>query len=173
ISNQAMLIIQKEHGEDFLVAMAQLGTEVAAHQIRTGEQVALLHAGGQMAASHLQYRLQLRIFGGAQAMATAEVRLIGFQQLPQSAIFAKQIPREVDGGFTDTPHPQEDGEEFSIRKRLGTLLEQFFAGAFGLRPLCYGHLPVPCRSLIEAAAGSDAVVSQTARCTKTALRMVS
>lgn len=133
--------------------------QIAARRFRVGEHVFDTKFLFGVAPCHLQYRLQLRVFGHAQPACLAEALLIRAQQLGQAAMLIEHGASEIDGARAGDADAQEDRQQFRIGERIGPACQQFFARSLVCRPVCNGHA---MGSVVGPHAESDPVAPRNA-----------
>ena len=109
-----MLGVEQQRGKHLVMEIAQLVPEVGRHGVGVLKRRTSLQGFGEVAAGHLQDRLQLRKLGGPQARLRTEVRSIRLQQGAQAAEVMQQPTCQVHRTFAGHPRAQEDGQQFGI-----------------------------------------------------------
>ncbi|MNZ81345.1 hypothetical protein D3C78_1000080 [compost metagenome] len=139
--------VEEQAGEHLVRLVAQARLEVVAHRLRAFQRRVALDPRGQVAAAHLQHRLQLGVLGRPQAQMGAEARQFGFQQLAQAAELGQQMARQIHRAAPGHAGAQEDRQQLGIAQRRRPLGQQFFPRPFLLRPVANAHGQPPCLAM--------------------------
>ncbi len=97
--DDAVLRVEQQHHEDFLLAPREREAQIIAHGPRRGERVARRDLLPERASRELQRRLELRELGAAQARRFREIAGPGLEQRSDRAEAPEQLPRDVDRAF--------------------------------------------------------------------------
>ena len=135
----AVAAIEEQAGEHLVGLVAQPRLEEVAHRLRALQGGIAAQLLGQVAAGHLQHRLQLGVLGAAQAQVAAEAGLVRLQQRAQAAELMEQAPRQLHRAATDHAGAQEDGQQLGVAEARRAAFEEFFPRAFCRGPVTNAH----------------------------------
>src|SRR6266568_2359173 len=135
----AVLRVEEQHDEDFLLAPGKREAQIIAHRPRRGERVARGDLLLQGASRELQRRLELRELGAAQARCFREASGSGFEERRHRPEAPEQLPRNIDRAFPLDAGAKQDREQLGIREGTGAEREQPLARALLQGPIGDRH----------------------------------
>lgn len=109
--DHAMLGVQPEADEDFMLAARDREPQIVAHRARRGEGAGRAHAVLQAAAREFHRRLELRALRGPEALDVAEVRCEQSGDVPEPL---QQVTAELHGALAGQAGAQDHREQLRV-----------------------------------------------------------
>ena len=129
--DQAVLAVQEQHREDFMLAARQVQLQVVLDRLGRAEHLALAQLLGHGAARQLQHRDQLGALGRAQALDAFQVVGARVQQAADAAEPRGRLGQQFCGQLQ---HPlaghagaQQQRQQLGVGERAGAAGQQFLA----------------------------------------------
>src|SRR5256885_4864902 len=139
VRDDAMLRVQEQDREDFLLAPREQEAQVVAHGPRRRQRISRGDLLLERAARQLERRLELSELGGPQTRGLREVCGPGVEQAGDRAEAPEELACEVDRALSLDAGTKEDREQLRVGERGGAEGKQAFAWALLSGPVCYRH----------------------------------
>src|SRR5882762_7181214 len=139
VRDDAMLRVQEQHHEDFLLTPGEREAQVVAHCSRRRQRTSRRDFLLERAARQLEDRLELRELGGPQTRSLRKVRGLGFEQPGNRAEAPEQLACEVNRALSLDAGTKQNREQLRVGKRGGAQSKQAFAWTLLNGPVCYRH----------------------------------
>src|SRR6266436_3427859 len=139
VCDYAMLRVEEQHSEDFLLASGERKAQVIAHCPRRRQRISRGDFLLEGTARQLEGRLELRELGAPQTRGLREVRGSRIEQPADGAEAPEQLACEVDRALSLDAGTKQDREQLSVGERGGAEREQPFARTLLQRPVGNRH----------------------------------
>lgn len=138
-SNDPVPGVEIQRAKNLVRPVPEFCRQIVARDLRAGQRLPALQPFKMMPAGELQRRLQLRIFGRAQAGQFAKGLAADLEKLAQAVVAADEMPGQIQRRAPASAGAQQNGQQLGIAQAGGAVAEQAFARAFRGWPVGNSH----------------------------------